>query len=93
MSAELDSWIKLNAKGLKIRQLERRWAAEMVNDFRDNLLKFLRLNSDEPFQSAEFLNSGSYFEKVKVRLYKQYNQRLLRLRRLRGFFTNMHALL
>nr|XP_040045500.1 cyclic GMP-AMP synthase-like isoform X1 [Gasterosteus aculeatus aculeatus]XP_040045501.1 cyclic GMP-AMP synthase-like isoform X1 [Gasterosteus aculeatus aculeatus] len=79
MSAELDSWIKLNAKGLKIRQLDRRWAAEMVNDFRDNLLKFLRLNSDEPFQSAEFLNSGSYFEKVKIRSADEFDM-MLKLR-------------
>ncbi|XP_054461779.1 cyclic GMP-AMP synthase [Anoplopoma fimbria] len=67
LSPELTSWIKLNAKDLKIRMTDRRWAAEVVNDFRDNLLKFLRGNSDQPFfQSADFLNSGSYFEKVKI---------------------------
>ncbi|XP_075962264.1 cyclic GMP-AMP synthase [Anarhichas minor] len=67
VSPELTSWIKLNAKDLKIRLTDRRWAAEVVNDFRDNLLKFLRCNSDQPFfQSADFLNSGSYFEKVKI---------------------------
>ncbi|KAL6099394.1 uncharacterized protein ACO6RY_01225 [Pungitius sinensis] len=64
--AEVSKWIKHNAEDLKIRLSDRRWAAEMVNDFRDNLLKFLRLNSDQPFKSAEFLNSGSYFEKVKI---------------------------
>lgn len=68
VSPELTSWIKLNAKDLKIRLTDRRWAAEVVNDFRDNLLKFLRGSNDQPFfQSADFLNSGSYFEKVKVR--------------------------
>ncbi|XP_044027859.1 cyclic GMP-AMP synthase isoform X2 [Siniperca chuatsi] len=66
VSPELANWIKLNAKDLKIRQTDRRWAAEVVNDFRENLLKFLR-NGDQPFfQSADFLTSGSYFEKVKI---------------------------
>ncbi|KAM6899611.1 cyclic GMP-AMP synthase [Xenentodon cancila] len=62
---ELAHWIKLNAKDLKIRQNDRCWAAEVVNDFRENLLKFLR--SEQPlFQSADFLTTGSYFEKVKI---------------------------
>ncbi|XP_039977851.1 cyclic GMP-AMP synthase, partial [Xiphias gladius] len=64
---ELASWIKLNAKDLKIRQEDRRWAAEVVNDFRENLLRFLRSNGDQPlFKSADFLTTGSYFEKVKI---------------------------
>lgn len=68
VSPELSNWIKLNSKNLKIRQTDRSWAAEVVNDFRDNLLKFLRSNSDQPlFRKAEFLTTGSYFEKVKVR--------------------------
>ncbi|XP_039675403.1 cyclic GMP-AMP synthase [Perca fluviatilis] len=67
VSPELTSWIKLNAKDLKIRMPDRRWAAEVVNDFQDNLLKFLRSSNDQPFfQSADFLNTGSYFEKVKI---------------------------
>ena len=67
ISPELANWIKLNAKDMKIRQKDRSWAAEMVNDFRDNLLKFLRSSKDQPFfQSADFLTTGSYFEKVKV---------------------------
>ncbi|XP_068432211.1 cyclic GMP-AMP synthase-like [Clinocottus analis] len=67
VSPELTSWIKQNAKDLKIRMTDRRWAAEVVNDFQDNLLKFLKGSSDQPFfQSADFLNSGSYFEKVKI---------------------------
>ncbi|CAK6949196.1 cyclic GMP-AMP synthase [Scomber scombrus] len=64
---KLTNWIKLNAKDLKIRLTDRRWAAEVVNDFRENLLRFLKNNDDQPFfQSAEFLTSGSYFEKVKI---------------------------
>lgn len=62
---DLDNWIRNNAKELKIRQTDRRWAAEVVNDFRENLLKFL--NNEPLFKSAECLNAGSYFEKVKVR--------------------------
>ncbi|XP_058474461.1 cyclic GMP-AMP synthase-like [Solea solea] len=67
ISPELANWIKLNSKGLKIRKKDRQWASEVVNDFRENLLKFLRSCTKEPFfQSAEFLNTGSYFEKVKI---------------------------
>ncbi|KAM8766362.1 cyclic GMP-AMP synthase [Acanthopagrus schlegelii] len=67
VSAELANWIKVSAKDLKLRQTDRRWAAEVVNDFRENLLKFLRSSSDQPFfQSAEFLTTGSYFERVKI---------------------------
>lgn len=67
ISPKLANWIKVNAKDLKIRQTDRRWAAEVVNDFRENLLKFLKSNDEQPFfQTAEFLTSGSYFEKVKI---------------------------
>lgn len=67
VSPELANRIIRNAKDLKIRQTDRRWAAEVVNDFRENLLKFLR-SCDQPFfQTADFVTSGSYFEKVKVR--------------------------
>lgn len=62
---DLETWIKNNAEDLKIRLTDRRWAAEVVNDFRENLLKFL--NNEPLFKSAECLNAGSYFEKVKVR--------------------------
>ncbi|XP_032391807.1 cyclic GMP-AMP synthase [Etheostoma spectabile] len=68
VSPELSSWIKLNANDLKIRMTDRQWAAKTVNDFRNNLLKFLKSNSDQPFfQSADLLNTGSYFENVKIR--------------------------
>ncbi|XP_023118979.2 cyclic GMP-AMP synthase [Amphiprion ocellaris] len=67
ISPELASLIKRKAKDLKIRQTDRRWAAEVVNDFRENLLRFLRSCTDQPlFQSADFLTTGSYFEKVKI---------------------------
>ncbi|XP_071356061.1 cyclic GMP-AMP synthase [Trachinotus anak] len=64
---KLAKWIKDNAEELKLRQTDRSWAAWMVNDFRENLLKFLRSSSDQPFfQTADFLTTGSYFEKVKI---------------------------
>ncbi|KAM7384691.1 hypothetical protein PAMA_011853 [Pampus argenteus] len=67
ISPQLANWIKFNTKELKIRQTDRRWAAEVVNDFRENLLKFLKTNDDQPFfQSVDFLTSGSYFERVKI---------------------------
>ncbi|XP_018554541.1 cyclic GMP-AMP synthase [Lates calcarifer] len=67
ISPELANWIKRNAGDLKIRQTDRRWAAEVVNDFRENLQKFLRGNTDQPFfQTAVIVTSGSYFEKVKI---------------------------
>ncbi|KAK2830712.1 hypothetical protein Q5P01_018643 [Channa striata] len=67
VSSEMARWIKLSIKSLTISRADRSWAAEVVNDFRDNLLKFLRSCTDQPFfQAAEFINTGSYFEKVKI---------------------------
>ncbi|XP_031603890.1 cyclic GMP-AMP synthase [Oreochromis aureus] len=69
---DLESWIRNNAKDLKIRLTDRRWAAEVVNDFRENLLKFL--NNEHPlFKSAECLNAGSYFEKVKIHMPDEFD--------------------
>ncbi|CAN9492941.1 unnamed protein product [Ophioblennius macclurei] len=66
-SPQLAERIRSAADELKIRQADRSWAADLVNDFRESLLKFLRSGADQPFfQSAEFLNTGSYFEKVKI---------------------------
>lgn len=66
-SPELARRIKLAVNDLKIRPTDRSWAAEVVNDFQEKFLKFLRSSTDQPiFQSAEFLNTGSYFEKVKI---------------------------
>lgn len=66
-SPELAHRLRLAVNDLKIRQTDRSWAAEVVNDFQDKFLKFLRSSTDQPiFQSAQFLNTGSYFEKVKI---------------------------
>ncbi|XP_014895201.1 cyclic GMP-AMP synthase [Poecilia latipinna] len=73
----LAHWIKLRAKELKIRQKDRSWAAELVNDFRENLLRFLKNSSDQPlFQSADFLTTGSYFEKVKIYIPDEFDMML-----------------
>ncbi|CAG5889607.1 unnamed protein product, partial [Menidia menidia] len=64
---ELARHIRRIVGELKIHQAERSWAAEVVNDFREHLMRFLRSNNDQPlFQSAELLTTGSYFEKVKI---------------------------
>ncbi|XP_045913723.1 cyclic GMP-AMP synthase [Micropterus dolomieu] len=76
VSPELANRIIRNAKDLKIRQTDRRWAAEVVNDFRENLLKFLR-SCDQPFfQTADFVTSGSYFEKVKINAADEFDMML-----------------
>ncbi|XP_026155406.1 cyclic GMP-AMP synthase [Mastacembelus armatus] len=77
ISPDLTNWIKLNVEKLKIRKKEQSWAAEVVNDFRENLLKFLRKNTDQPFfQSADFLTTGSYFEKVKIHTPDEFDMML-----------------
>ncbi|TDH03845.1 hypothetical protein EPR50_G00145920 [Perca flavescens] len=92
VSPELTSWIKLNAKDLKIRMTDCRWAAEVVNDFQDNLLKFLRSSNDQPFfQSADFLNAGSYFEKVKIRSPDEFDMMLKLQVPSRVNVTNLHG--
>ncbi|XP_061597577.1 cyclic GMP-AMP synthase [Cololabis saira] len=75
VSPGLADWIKRRANHLKIRQTDRCWAAEVVNDFRENLLKFLR--SEQPlFQGADFLTAGSYFEKVKIQSPDEFDMML-----------------
>lgn len=74
---DLATWIRDKAEDLKIRQTDRRWAAELVNDFRENLQKFLHTNIDQPFfQSLEFLTTGSYFEKVKIHMADEFDMML-----------------
>ena len=66
-SRELLHRIKLRARDLVIPQSNRKWAVDLVNDLRDNLLDFLKNNDEQPFfQSAYWLTSGSYYEMVKV---------------------------
>ncbi|XP_067112618.1 cyclic GMP-AMP synthase [Osmerus mordax] len=66
-SQELLHRIKLRVRDLVIPQSNRKWAVELVNDLRDNLLDFLKNNDEQPFfQSADWLTSGSYYETVKI---------------------------
>lgn len=67
ISPELSRWIRLRAQDLIIRQSDRQWAVELVNNLRDNLLDFLKNNDEQPyFKSADWLTSGSYYEMVKI---------------------------
>ncbi|XP_029919070.1 cyclic GMP-AMP synthase [Myripristis murdjan] len=77
VSPQLARQIKFCAQDLRIRQKDRQWAAELVNDFQDKLLNFLRNGNQQPyFQSAEFLNSGSYFEMVKIHSPNEFDMML-----------------
>ncbi|KAM4631461.1 cyclic GMP-AMP synthase [Polymixia lowei] len=77
ISLSLARWIRASAQNLKIRPGDRQWASEQVNDFRDNLLKFLKNSSDQPyFNSVEFFNSGSYFEMVKIHKPNEFDMML-----------------
>ncbi|KAL0962443.1 hypothetical protein UPYG_G00340080 [Umbra pygmaea] len=67
ISPELAQWIRFRAEKLKLRLDDRKWAAELVNHLRDSLLEFLKKSDDQPyFQLARVLNSGSYYEMVKI---------------------------
>ncbi|XP_029022677.1 cyclic GMP-AMP synthase [Betta splendens] len=89
LSPEVADWIKDCARELKIRKDDRSRAAEVVNDFRDSLLKFLKSSTDQPFfQSAEFLNTGSYFEKVKIHSPDEFDM-MLKLQAPARFQTTM----
>ncbi|XP_028317705.1 cyclic GMP-AMP synthase [Gouania willdenowi] len=78
VSPELTNWIKVTAKEIKVRQDDRSWATEVVNHFRENLLKFLKSSSDAPlFESAVILNTGSYFEKVKIHSPNEFDMMLM----------------
>lgn len=59
--------IKLDAEDLKIRQTDRRWSEDEVNDLREDMLRSLRCSDPNTFQAADVLTTSSCFEKVKVR--------------------------
>ncbi|XP_024297517.1 cyclic GMP-AMP synthase isoform X2 [Oncorhynchus tshawytscha] len=67
ITPELARWIRLRSQNLKLRQSDRQWAVDLVNHLRDSLLVFLKNSDEQPyFQSASVLNSGSYYEMVKI---------------------------
>lgn len=66
-NATLHHSIKQLAKSLKLRQPDKNWASELVNDLRDKFLEYLKHNAHSNLQDVTVLNTGSYYETVKVR--------------------------
>lgn len=59
--------IKHRMKHLTLRRTDQQHSAKLVNDLRDSLLDFLKNNKKQPyFRSVTVLNSGSYYEIVKI---------------------------
>lgn len=64
---ELDRWIRQRGRDLRLRQADRQPAVKLVNHLRDDLVTFLKENDEQPFfRDITVLNSGSYYEYVKV---------------------------
>ncbi|KAB5530944.1 hypothetical protein PHYPO_G00135140 [Pangasianodon hypophthalmus] len=64
---ELDRWIRQRGRDLRLRLAERQPAVKLVNNLRRDLVKFLKENDDQPFfRDISVLNSGSYYESVKI---------------------------
>ncbi|KAF5908656.1 cyclic GMP-AMP synthase-like [Clarias magur] len=64
---ELDRWIRQRGRDLRLRQVERQPAVKLVNNLRNDLVKFLKDNEEQPFfRDVSVLNSGSYYEFVKI---------------------------
>lgn len=59
--------IKYRVKHLGLRKTDKQQSARLVNNLRDSLLDFLKKNNKQPYlRSVTVLNSGSYYEIVKV---------------------------
>ncbi|TSK31360.1 Cyclic GMP-AMP synthase [Bagarius yarrelli] len=64
---ELDRWIRQRGRDLRLRQSDRKHAVKLVNNLRKDLIKFLKENVEQPFfKDVSVLNSGSYYELVKI---------------------------
>ncbi|KPP61394.1 cyclic GMP-AMP synthase-like [Scleropages formosus] len=60
-------WIRERAQRLILRRTDQRWASELVNHLREKFLSYLKQESTQPYyQSVSVLNSGSYYEMVKI---------------------------
>ncbi|KAF7691176.1 cyclic GMP-AMP synthase [Silurus meridionalis] len=67
ISHELDRWIRQRGRDLRLRQADRQAAVKLVNNLRKDLLKFLKESDEQPFfRDVSVLNSGSYYELVKI---------------------------
>lgn len=65
--SELDRWIRQQGRDLRLRQADRNKAVTLVNNLKKDLMKFLKENDEQPFfRDISVLNSGSYYELVKI---------------------------
>ncbi|XP_062386171.1 cyclic GMP-AMP synthase [Sardina pilchardus] len=78
VSPALDRWIRQRARDLTLRRVDTQRASKVVNSFRDGLLEFLKNNQEKPyFRQAKVLNSGSYFEMVKINSPNEFDMMLI----------------
>lgn len=78
VSPILDRWIRQRARDLTLRKVDTQRASKVVNHFRDQLLDFLKNNQEKPyFRQAKVLNSGSYFELVKINSPNEFDMMLI----------------
>ncbi|XP_036371861.1 cyclic GMP-AMP synthase [Megalops cyprinoides] len=70
--------IKQRAQAVSLCRANQQRAAELVNHLRDKLLDFLKGNTEQPyFRSVIVLNSGSYYEMVKINDPNEFDMMLL----------------
>lgn len=68
ISSELDRWIRQRGRDLRLRLADRQQTVKLVNELKKDLLKFIKDNDEQPFfRDVSVLNSGSYYELVKVK--------------------------
>ncbi|XP_048086291.1 cyclic GMP-AMP synthase isoform X1 [Alosa alosa] len=78
VSPALDRWIRQRARDLTLRRVDTQRASKVVNNFRDGLVEFLKNNQEMPyFRQAKVLNSGSYFEMVKINRPNEFDLMLI----------------
>ncbi|KAI1901773.1 hypothetical protein AGOR_G00037850 [Albula goreensis] len=58
-------------------QTDQQRAAKLVNHLRDNLLEYLKNNKKVLYKSPTVLNTGSYYEKVKINDPNEFDMMLL----------------
>lgn len=73
--AQADSILHKTLEKQKIRKTERSEAAKVVNNAVKKIVNHLKKNKS--FEGAEQLNTGSYYENLKVSVFKLYQARTL----------------
>ncbi|KAJ8334761.1 hypothetical protein SKAU_G00404000 [Synaphobranchus kaupii] len=78
VSSDVCDLIKHRVKQLSPRRPDQQQSSRLVNDLRDSLLDFLKKNKKQPFfRSVTVLNSGSYYETVKINYPNEFDMMLL----------------